>query len=95
MTGKEKRHLRALSNSLPLSATLGKGEMDEGILKAVDEALTAHELIKIRLLNNHDTSIEEEAKALSVSLGAEVVQILGHVITLYRYSEKKKVHLLS
>ncbi len=95
LSSKEKRQLKALSNHLPYSAMLGKKEIEDGVLKTIDDALNAHELVKIRILETHDRSIKEEGELLSTSLNAEVIQILGRVITLYRYSPKKKEHLLS
>lgn len=84
LTSKNKALLKKLANPLAISLTLGKGEVDPSVLSSVDKALTAHELIKVRVLTNSNTPREDVAKALSACTSSEVVEIIGRIIVLYR-----------
>ena len=53
-----------------------------------DKALTAHELIKIDVMKNVTTEIMELALDLSSKLKAEVVNVIGRTILLYRKNPK-------
>lgn len=93
LTGKQARHLRALGHHLKPVIMVGKEEIDDNLLKSVDEVLEAHELIKIKiqkgcLLDRHDV-----AQELAQRTGSVTAQVLGQTILLYRPSEKKRIEL--
>ena len=46
----QKRYLRGLGNGLKPTIHIGKSGLTESLLKAIQEALDDHELIKIRFL---------------------------------------------
>lgn len=89
LTGKQRRHLRALGHHLDPVVQLGKGGLTEGVTAAVGEALDQHELIKIRLGTECPDDRDEVAKALATSLSAAVAQTLGRTILLYRRHPKE------
>lgn len=68
---------------------IGKNEIGESMLDMLDKALTARELIKISVLKTQTISIRELALDLSSALHADVVQMIGRVIVLYRKNEKE------
>ncbi len=94
LTQTQKKQLKALSNNVEAIYQIGKREIGETQLIMLDNALEARELIKITVLKTVTTSITELAIELSMSLKAEVVQVIGRVITLYRKNrEKPRIHL--
>ncbi|HIR52646.1 MAG TPA: YhbY family RNA-binding protein [Candidatus Onthovicinus excrementipullorum] len=89
MTSKERAAFRAQANTLKPLFQAGKGGISDALIRQTDEALTAHELIKIRvLLETTPQPARDIAQQLAAHTGAEVIQVLGGVITLYRYSEE-------
>ena len=88
LTPKNKAKLKALANSLSPSVTLGKGFLNENILKAINDGLEANELIKVKILNTQAEEKDELAEEIVRGTGAELVAIIGHVIILYRVSRK-------
>lgn len=89
MTSKERAAFRAQANTLKPLFQAGKGGISDALVGQTDEALTAHELIKIRvLLETTPQPPREIAEQLAAKTGAQVIQVLGGVITLYRYSEE-------
>lgn len=96
MTSKERAELRGQANSLEPLFQVGKGGMSDNLVTQTDDALRAHELIKLRVLTETSPlSAREAAEALAAATNAEVVQVIGGVMVLYRYNpklhEKKKV----
>ena len=57
----------------------------------LNKALTAHELIKIDVMKGYDGEMEPLAMDLSMRLKADVVQIVGRVIVLFRRNKDKPV----
>lgn len=89
MTGKERAAFRAKANSLEPLFQIGKGGMSDAIIKQVDDALTARELIKLKvLLESSPISAREAADEIAAKTNADVIQVIGGVIVLYRYSQE-------
>ena len=85
MTGKERAGWRAKANSLEPLFQVGKGGMSEAIIKQTDDALTARELIKVKvLLESSPVTPREVADELAQATNSEVIQVIGGVIVLYR-----------
>lgn len=84
LTGSQKRHLRALGHHLHAVVQVGKHGLTDTLASAVDQALTDHELIKVRVGRESPDGRDESAEALATKLGAEVVQVLGGTVLLYR-----------
>ena len=83
MNGKARRHLRGLGHHLNPIVRVGQGGVTEGVVQATEQALLEHELIKIRV-REAPVDRKEAAGILAEKCGAEVVQILGKMILLYR-----------
>lgn len=91
LIGKQKRFLRALGTGIDPIIQIGKAGITEPLIKQVDEALEARELIKVRVLHNHDEEPKTTAKILADKTGAELIQVVGRNLLLYRPSSKKSV----
>lgn len=91
MTGKERATFRAQANHLEPLFQVGKGGMSEALIKQTDDALRARELIKVKvLLESSPITPRETADELAKATGAEVIQVIGGVIVLYRESPELK-----
>jgi RNA-binding protein len=84
LTGKQRRHLRALGHELKPIVQLGKGGIDEGLVAALDQALTDHELVKIKIGDAAGLDRNEAADELAKQTNSEVAQVLGYTVLLYR-----------
>lgn len=88
MTGKERAALRGQANTLETIYQIGKGGVDETLIRGVGEALKARELIKLRLQDGALMDTGEAARALAAQLGAEVVQVIGRRFVLYKQNRE-------
>ena len=84
MTGKQRAKLRAMANTIETILYIGKGGLSENVIKQADEALTARELVKGRVLEASLMSAAEACQALAEATGAESVQSIGSRFVLYR-----------
>jgi RNA-binding protein len=89
LTGKQRRHLRALGHKLRATVQVGKGGIDDGLVKAVDQALGDHELIKVKIGEGAGVDRHEAADQLAEKTKSEVAQVLGNVVLLYRADPEK------
>lgn len=93
LNGKQKRFLRALGHGLKPVVRVGKNEINSALTEETVTALAAHELVKIKLLESCEMDRHEVAATLAKAADAEVAQILGRTILLYRQGEKPKIEL--
>lgn len=89
LTGKQKSYLRSEAHHLQPIFQIGKGGLTEPIIKQIEEALEARELIKVSILQNCEEDKTEIAGRLQET-GIEVVQVIGKILVLYKESKEKK-----
>ncbi|MGM9857786.1 MAG: YhbY family RNA-binding protein [Bacilli bacterium] len=93
LTGKQKRQLRALANTIDAQIQIGKNEISDNLIETINKALTAHELIKISVLKTVESPLLQVALDISAATNSTVVQTIGRVIVLYRQNLKKADHI--
>lgn len=94
LTGKQKRFLRSKAHHLAPIFQVGKGGVNENMVKQIAEALEARELIKVSILQNCDEEKATVAEMLVSGAKAELVQIIGNIIVLYKESTENKQIIL-
>lgn len=95
LTPNQKRQLKGLASTLDTKYQVGKNEITDTVIAMLDKALTARELIKIDVMKSVINPIMELALDLSSRLNAELVQVVGRVIVLYRFSkDNHKIKLI-
>jgi RNA-binding protein len=93
LTGKQNRYLRGLGHGLQPYVMIGKQHLSEEVVKAADEALEKHELIKVRIQEGCLEDRKTVAAELAAETGSSVVQILGNTFLLYRPGQEKIITL--
>ena len=95
ITSKQRAYLRSLSVNLPAIMQIGKGGLGENLIKTVDDALEAKELIKMKVLENSAESAKSAAEELAEATESDVVCIVGTKFVLYKQSSKEKNRRIS
>ncbi|MBO5930005.1 MAG: YhbY family RNA-binding protein [Clostridia bacterium] len=90
ITSKQRAYLRGLANGVPSICQIGKDGVTENLVKQLDSALTARELVKSNVLENAPCTAREACGELASLLSAEPVQVIGKVFVLYRQSKDEK-----
>ena len=84
LTPKERQTLKGRAHSLNPVVMLGNAGLSEPVLKEIDRALNAHELIKIRLPTDDEAERARIFADIATRLSAARVQSIGKVLVLYR-----------
>lgn len=90
LTGKQKRFLRSKAHHLQPIFQVGKGGVNDNMIKQIAEALEARELLKVSILQNCEEDRETVAASIVRGTGSELVQIIGRIIVLYKESRENK-----
>ena len=95
MTSKQRAYLKGLAMTMEPIFRIGKSSMTPTLTQGIKEALDARELIKIGVLQNCADDPREIAQILAERTNAQVVQVIGKKIVLYKKGkgEKEKIKL--
>ena len=96
LTSKQRAQLRGMAANLDTIGHVGKDGIGENLIKQVNDALEARELVKGRVLENSMYTAREAAEELKVAARCEVVQVIGSKFVLFRYQhnkDKRKIEL--
>ena len=90
ITPKERAGLRMEAQKLEPIIQVGKDGITNAVVNTVDQALFARELIKITVLESCPENAKEVANILSERSRADIVQVIGRKIVLYKKNTTKK-----
>ena len=89
LTGKQRRHLRALGHHLDPVVQVGHEGVSEAVVEQAHRQLESHELIKVRIGETSPQDRHQAAELLAERTQAEVAQVLGRTALLYRPRKDK------
>ncbi len=90
LNSRQRAQLRGMANGFETIFQVGKGGISDQLIKQVDEALEARELIKLRVLETADVTSRQAADIIAPQVGADVVQVIGSRFIIYRPSSNKE-----
>ncbi len=88
LSSRGRQHLKGLANALQPIVQIGAGGLTVTLIAAVDVALRDHELIKVKIGKGAGEERKETAIALADACGAELCQVIGRVIVLFRARDR-------
>ena len=92
VNGHQRSFLRGKAHPLKPVVLVGVGGATAGVIKAVDEALLTHELIKVRMKRPEDKN--ELSAALAAGTQSTLCGLVGHTVILYRaHPDKPRIVL--
>lgn len=90
LNSKQRAYLRGLANTIDTIVMVGKGGMNGQIIKQADDALTARELIKGKVLESAGQTPRDAAQEIAQAVNADVVQVIGSKFVLYRKTARSR-----
>jgi RNA-binding protein len=84
LTGKQRRHLRALGQRLTATLHVGHDGVSDAVVQQADAQLEVHELIKVRVGDGAPEDRHATAEALAQRTRAHLAQVIGRTALLYR-----------
>ena len=91
VTAQEKKRLKSIAHHLSPVAQIGAQGMSESFVQSVRDAITARELVKVKVSS---TNKKESAKELAELVGAELINLIGFNAILYKYNKNNEEHIL-
>jgi RNA-binding protein len=86
---KLRKALRAAGHHLSPVVQVGKVGVTEPVIAQLDAQLATHELVKVRIGTESPEDRFEAAERLGAAAGAQVAQILGRTVLVYRRHPEK------
>ena len=90
LSAAERKELKARAHKLEPVVLLGAKGLTDEVVKEIDAALKAHELIKVRAPALERDERPEVLKRICERTGAEAVQAIGKVFVIYRKSDEER-----
>ena len=88
LKGNQKKYLKGAAHKLKPVAFVGQRGVTESLIRSIDDALTHHELIKVKFVEYKDKSRKTTlAETIVQRTGSEIVGMIGHVVILFRQNE--------
>lgn len=91
LTNDQKKKLRSLAHQEKTLVYIGKQGLTENVLESFENALLAHNLVKVSLQKTAPVEVKEVATYLSDTFSCDVVSAVGRVIVLYRYNKGGRI----
>ncbi|WP_115719391.1 ribosome assembly RNA-binding protein YhbY [Gallaecimonas mangrovi] len=93
LSPKQRQHLKALAHPLKPVVLLGNNGLTEGVLAEIDQALEHHELIKVKVPTKDRELKESIFETIAQQLSAAKVQMIGHIVIIYRPAKEPVIRL--
>ncbi len=93
LTGNQIRQLRGLAHHKRTTVIVGQSGLTEGVIKELNSALTAHELIKIKLPAGSRLDKQTTLDQLCASARATSIQLIGRIGIIYRPGDPPVIRL--
>ena len=94
ITSKQRSQLKAIAQNLETIIQVGKGGITDPVVASVNDALTAREIVKGKVLESAMLTQREACEILAERCKAEPVQVIGTKFVLYRRNPKNPVIVL-
>lgn len=88
ITSKQRAYLRSIAQNLQPIFQIGKNGVNDNQIEQLKNALEVREIIKITMLDTTPADKHSIANEIVEKTGAEVVQIIGKKLTIYKRSEE-------
>ena len=91
LKGSRKKYLKALAHRLKPVVFIGQKGLTPTLAKAMEDALDAHELIKVRFIDFKEKDLKNElALEIEKNHGCSKVGMVGHIAIFYRMQSDPK-----
>ena len=88
MTSKQRAALRSRAQSLSPIVMVGHDGITEGVIAALDQALTDHELVKVRFQDFKEMA-RDLSDELAVKTKSALISVTGFTAVFYRINPEK------
>ena len=87
LTVLQRKNLKARAHPLKPIVLIGNAGLSASVLTEIERALTSHEVIKIRVMNDDREARKAMLEQICFQLKAAAVQQIGKILVVYRPQE--------
>jgi len=91
LSNTQKKELRSIAHQEKVMVQIGKNGITHTVLESFENALLAHNLVKVNLLKSAPITVDEVKKELVERFSVDVVSQVGRVLVVYRYNKEGRV----
>jgi RNA-binding protein len=91
LSSKERAALRGEAHHLTALVHVGHQGITPAIQQSLEDAIRTRELVKIQFTKTAELDLKQAAGELAKAVDAEVIQVIGRTVTLYRLNPDLKV----
>lgn len=84
LTAAQRQYLKGLAHARQPVVIIGDKGLSPAVVKEIERALAAHELIKVKAASSDRDRRETWLRSLCAAVGAAPVQHIGKILVLYR-----------
>ena len=85
LSSNQRKYLRGLAHGLKPIVLIGQKGLTSSLVEALDEALSAHELVKAKFIEDKDKAFKAQAiEMLTKATASEIVGLIGHTAIFFR-----------
>lgn len=92
MNSSVRNFLRSQAHSLKPIVMVGKEGVDDRVVSALNEALSSHELVKVKFQAQKD-EMRPLSEQLAQKTDSDLISIIGFIAMFYRESEEHLIHI--
>lgn len=89
LTSQQRQYLKQQAHKLNPVVMIGNKGLTDNVLEEIDQALRAHELIKVRVNLKEREERQQVVSQITETVAAEKVQVIGHILILWRQNPDK------
>ena len=93
LTVAQRQYLKGLAHARHPVVIIGDKGLSPAVVKEIERALAAHELIKVKVASSDKVQREAWLQSLCETLGAAPVQHIGKMLVLYRPAKNPAIQL--
>lgn len=91
LSNSQKKELRKIAHQEKAMVQIGKHGISDTVLESFENALLAHNLVKVNLLKTAPITVEEVKNELVERFSVDVVSQVGRVLVVYRYNKEGRI----
>lgn len=94
LTRNQTLYLKSNAHALKAVVIIGQNGITEAVLDEIKSSLDHHELMKVKINGANKENREAVGHEICTQVGAEYVQMLGNVLTLFKQKKKDSKFVL-
>lgn len=91
LSNADKKKLRSIAHEEKAIVQIGKNGITDTVLESFENALLAHNLVKINLLKSAPVTTDDVAQVLVDQFSVDVISNVGRVLIVYRFNKEGRI----